>query len=77
MHFPGICLVEQTEQKFCRFESVLKKTRRERLKSAPYLRLKKRKKNFWKKIEIFEKIFSFKKSRIVPKNVKGGSFWIY
>ena len=28
-------------------------------------------KNFWKKIEIFEKFFSFKKSRIVPKNVKG------
>ena len=52
-------------------------TRRERLKSAPYLRLKKREKNFWKKIEIFEKFFSFKKSRIVPKNVKGGSFWIY
>ena len=52
-------------------------TRRERLKSAPYLRLKKRKKKFWKKIEIFEKFFSFKKSRIVPKNVKRGSFWIY
>ena len=34
-------------------------------------------KKFWKKIEIFEKFFSFKKSRIVPKNVKGGSFWIY
>ena len=31
---------------------------------------------FWKKIEIFE-IFFFQKSRIVPKNVKGGPFWIY
>ena len=25
MRFPGIRLVEQSEQKFCRFESVLKK----------------------------------------------------
>ena len=32
---------------------------------------------FGKKIEFFEKKFSFKKSRIVPKNVKGGPFWIY
>ena len=47
-------------------------TRRERLKSAPYLRLKKRKTLFLTKIEIFEKILSFKRSRIVPKNVKGG-----
>ena len=47
-------------------------TRRERLKSEPYLRLKKRKTLFWKKIEIFEKKISFKRSRIVPKNVKGG-----
>ena len=37
-------------------------TRRERLKSAPYLRLKKRKKNF-------------KKNRIVPINVEGGTLW--
>ena len=44
--FGGICLVEQTEQKFRRFESVLTKKRRERLKSAPYLRLKKLKKLF-------------------------------
>ena len=36
-------------------------TRRERLKSALYLRLKKRK-TFWKKIEIFEK-------KILPKKV--------
>ena len=49
------------------------KTRRERLKSAPYLRLKKRKTLFLEKIEIFEKNFSFKRSRIVPKNVKGGT----
>ena len=43
------------------------KTRRERLKSAPYLRLKKR------KILSLEKKFSFKRSRIVPKNVKEGT----
>ena len=48
-------------------------TRRERLKSAPYLRLKKRKTLFLEKIEIFEKKFSFKRTRIVPKNVKGGT----
>ena len=31
---------------------------------------------FGKKMK-FLKIFSSKKSRIVPKNVKGGPFWIY
>ena len=46
----------------------LKETRRERLKSAPYLRLKKRKTFF------LEKTCTSKKSRIVPKNVKGGNF---
>ena len=45
-------------------------TRRERLKSAPNLRLKKRKTIFLEKNEIFEKN-SFQKSRRVPKNVKG------
>ena len=40
MRFPGIRLVEQTEQKFRRSESVLKTTSRDRPKSAPYLRLK-------------------------------------
>ena len=50
-----------------------KKTRRERLNSAPYLRLKKRKTLFLEQIEIFEKKFSFKRSRIVPKNVKRGT----
>ena len=49
----------------------LKRTRRERLKSALYLRLKKRRTFFEKKLEIFE-FFSFRKCRIVPKNVKGG-----
>ena len=53
-------------------------TRRERLKSAPYLRLKKRKTLFFgKKLKFLKKKFSFKRSRIVPKNVKGGPFWIY
>ena len=52
-------------------------TRRERLKSALYLSLKKRKTFFWKKLEIFEKNFSFGKCRVVPKNVKGGPFLIY
>ena len=50
-------------------------TRRERLKSAQYLRLKKRKRLFIeKKLQIFE-FFSFRKCRIVPKNVKGGTLW--
>ena len=48
-------------------------TRRERLKSALYLRLKKRKRLFFKNLEIFD--FFFKKCRIVPKNVKGGTLW--
>ena len=34
---------------------------------------KAQKKIFWKKTWIFEKKISFKKSRIVPKNVKGGT----
>ena len=55
---------------------MFKGTRREGLKSALYLRLKKRKTFFLEKNEIFE-IFSFKKCRIVPKNVKGGPFLIY
>ena len=51
------------------------RTRRERLKSALYLSLKKRKTFFWKKkLEIFE-IFSFEKCRTVPKNVKEGTLF--
>ena len=50
MRFSRIRFVEQTEQKFRRFESVLKKTRRERLKSAQYLRLRKRRTLFLKKL---------------------------
>ena len=42
-----------------------RRTRRECLKSALYLRLKKR------------KTFSFGKCRTVPENVKGGPFLIY
>ena len=54
-----------------------KRTRRERLKSALYIRLKKRKRLFLKKkFEIFE-VFSFRKFRIVPKIVKGGPFGIF
>ena len=53
-------------------------TRRERLKSALYLRLKKRKTFFFgKKLEIFGKKNSFGKCRTVPENVKGGPFLIY
>ena len=53
------------------------KTWRERLKSALYVRLKKRKTFFFgKKLEIFEKKI-FGKCRTVPKNVKGGPFLIY
>ena len=53
-------------------------TRRERLKSALYLRLKKRKTFFfWKKTWNFGKFFSFGKCLTVPKNVKRGPFLIY
>ena len=45
------------------------RTRRERLKSASYLRLKKRK-IFFLKLKFLN--FFLKKSCIVPKNVKGG-----
>ena len=49
-----------------------KQTRRERLKSAPYLRLKKRKNFFWKKLEIFEKfVLSQKKSHSAEKRKRG------
>ena len=52
----------------------IKVTRRERLKSALYLRLKKRKTVFFgKKLAIFEK--KIEKCRTVPKkNQKGGPF---
>ena len=40
MRFPGTSLTEQTEQKFRGIRDCLKETSRERLKSAPYLRLK-------------------------------------
>ena len=60
---------------FWHWESVEKLTRRERLKWALYLRLKKRKRLFLKKkLEIFD-FFSFRNRRIVPKNVKGGTLW--
>ena len=51
----------------------LKLTRRERLKSALYLRLKKRKTFFLEKNLKFSKIFLF--CRTVPKNVKRGTFF--
>ena len=52
------------------------RTRRERLKSALYLRLKKRKTFFFgKKLEIFEKKISSGKCRTVPKNVKEGTLF--
>ena len=57
---------------------VYTQTRRERLKSALYLRLKKRKTFFLEKNLKFSKTnFSFGKCRTVPKNVKGGPFLIY
>ena len=46
--------------------------RRERLKLAPYLRLKKRKTYFGKFFKYLKKFF-FQKSRKVPKNVKWGT----
>ena len=54
--------------------SQMNKTRRERLKSALYLRLRKRKTFFLgEKLKIFE-FFSFANCRIMPKNVKVGPF---
>ena len=56
------------------FTRIFRLTRRERLKSALYIRLIMRKTFFIKKLEIFD-FFSFRKCRIVPKNVKGGTLW--
>ena len=53
-----------------------KKTRRERLKSALYLRLKKRKTFFRKKLEIFE-FFFFQKMSQFRKKSKRGPFGLY
>ena len=50
-------------------------TRRERLKSALYLRLTKRKTFFCEKLETFEIFFSFGKCHTVPKNVKEGTLF--
>ena len=52
-------------------------TRRERLKSALYLRLKKGKTFFFGKNLKFSKKISFGKCCTVPKNVKGGPFLVY
>ena len=49
--------------------------RRERLKLALYLRLKKRKTFFLENLKYLN--FSLEKCRTVPKNVKGGPFLIY
>ena len=54
----------------CVFYEKRRLTRRERLKSALHLRLKKRK-TFFGKTEIFENFHFFGKCRIVPKNAKG------
>ena len=48
-------------------------TRRERLKSAPYLRLKKRKTIFWKKTWNFWKKFFFQKKSYSAKKCKKGT----
>ena len=53
-------------------QSLKSKTRRERLKSALYLRLKKRKTFFLEKNVKFSKIFSFEKCRTVSKKIKRG-----
>ena len=55
-------------QTVCRY---CKLTRRERLKSAPYLRLKKRKRFFWEKIEFFEIFFFQKKLHSAEKCKRG------
>ena len=56
---------------FWKIEEKIITTRRERLKSALYLRFKKRKTFFWKKLEISEKKILSENVRMVPKKVKG------
>ena len=78
IHSRSVCTVEsaanynQTCKKSYGDNSYQIETRRERLKSALYLRLRKRKTIFLKNLKFLKKIF-FQKSRIVPKNVKGGT----
>ena len=50
-------------------------TRRERLESALYLRLKKRKRLFFLKKNLKFLIFFFQKMSHSAENVKGGTFW--
>ena len=78
MFWISVVQVEQLNKKVDLSVSGLwyRETRRERLKSALYLRLKKRKTFFLEKTRNFRK-FSFGKCRTVPKNVKGGPFEIY
>ena len=73
------------------FVELLSQTSRERLKSVPYLRLKKTRKPLFlqlettkalKKLKIekknpnfFRNFLKFPVSHIVPKNVKGGTLW--
>ena len=76
MRFPGVHLVEQPEQQFRLFESVLKKTRRERLKSALYLRLKKRKLFFLEKNLKFSKKNFFRKMSHSAEKCKRGTLFV-
>ena len=74
MQFGAIVFCRTFVELFWSVQVVLK-TRRERLKLALYLRFKKRKRLFSKKNLKFLIFFSFTKCPILPKNVKGGTFW--
>ena len=58
-----------------RESEVMNKTRTSKVGAIS--KAQKAQKSFFGKKLKFLKFFSFKKSRIVPKNVKGGPFWIY
>ena len=60
-------------QIFKKYDNALNKTRTSKVGAIS--KAQKAQNIFSKKLEIFE--FFLKKSRLVPKNVKGGPFWIY
>ena len=67
-----LCLLEEKRSKIHNYVSPKGITRRERLKSALYLRLKKRKRLFFeKKLEFFEFLFFQKMSHSAKKCKRG------
>ena len=78
-YFSALVQLKSLERRFSKDPELKQhyETRRERLKSALYLSLKRRKTFFLEKNLKFSKKNSFGKCRTVPKNVKGGPFLIY